>query len=130
MDIRKIKRRQWLIVILLGIPTFILGRFFLKYYSNLLTIVVLLVWLGTLRLILLLVEKIQRKPIKQIQKKIDAYEKITKEEFEFWQKNYNGLTNYGTYENYLRICDLPPDKRDPFRGVDFSKIFKTNKNEH
>jgi len=66
---------------------------------------------------------------KKINKKIENYEKISKDEYIFWRKLYKGLTTYDNYENYIRICDLPSDKRDIFKGVDFSKNFKNTRKD-
>ena len=74
--------------------------------------------------VFIIIRRVMIEKYSRINKKIRAYEKITKKEYDSWRKHYTGLTTYGDYEGYLQVCNLPPEKRDPFKDVTFDSIFQ------
>lgn len=75
-------------------------------------------------IVFIITRRVMIKKYSRINKKIRAYEEITKKEYEFWRKRYTGLATYEGYEDYLQVCNLPPEKRDLFKDVTFDSIFK------
>lgn len=106
----------WLLVI--GIVLFIFITFLLILNRQILAFVLVAI------AVFIIICSFEIKEYRSIDKKIRAYKKITKKEYYFWRKHYKGLATYADYENYLRICDLPPEERDPFKDYDFSNVFK------
>ena len=88
----------------------------------------IIAWIvGIIALLPIILPLISKKRFREIDKKIANYEKITKQDYHFWRKHYRGFTTYRDYETYMQIRNLPPEKRDPFKAVDFSKYFKNIK---
>lgn len=75
-------------------------------------------------IVFIITRRIMIKKYSRINKKLRAYEKITKKEYEFWRKRYTGLATYRDYEGYLQACNLHPKKRDIFKDVTFDGIFQ------
>jgi len=60
----------------------------------------------------------------KINKKIGLYEKVAKEEYDWWARHRKGFFSPMPYEEYMKLCDLPSDERDPYKDADFSEVFK------
>ncbi len=75
-------------------------------------------------IVFIITRRVMIEKYSRINKKIRAYEKITKKEYESWRKHYTGLTTYGDYEGYLQVCNLPLEKRDLFKDATFDSIFQ------
>lgn len=75
-------------------------------------------------IVFIIARRVMIKKYSRINKKLRVYEKITKKEYEFWRKRYTGLATYEGYEDYLQVCNLPPEKRDLFKDVTFDNIFQ------
>ena len=115
----------WLLIFGIIFIPFIIFTFILNPKLLIVAIAIIVVIAIYLAIFIL----IGRKQIKATDKKITNYEKVSKKDYDFWKKNYKGNLAYGDYENYLRICSLPPEERAPalkdiFEGADFSKVFE------